>query len=546
MKSKSLSFVGVACAFVLVTVAQAETSTQVALEQLVSQLRVDGHIEIGASQVAAVEFIPEVYERRDYIPAWVSDASVDAVLEAIRNSYEQGLNPEDYHWQAIKELRRRVAAGAGSEAAAEMEILLTDAVVRLAYHANFGKVLPGELDPNWNFERRLHSPDPVSELGNVLGTTDVTSVISERTNAPVFYDWLCDALARYREIASGGGWPSIPSGPTLKPGMTSERIVPLRQRLQRTGDLADVQTGDPEVFDAALKRAVITFQKRHGLAPDGAVGQVTLAALNVPVEQRIDQIRVNLERIRWVYKELPEDYVIVDIAGFHVYLLQEDEIVWQARAQVGRPYRDTPVFRDSMRYLEFNPTWTVPQTILREDILPRLEHGPDYLAKRNMRILHHNGKPVDVSTIDWPSVAAGNFPYLLRQEPGPDNSLGRVKFMFPNKHAVYIHDTPSKSLFAHNERMFSSGCIRVERPFELAELLLDDPERWDQQGIQQLLDSRRTQRVNLKEPLPVLILYWTAEADADGRVHFRRDVYDRDAPVLDALEGEFRFVVPGA
>ena len=324
MKSKSLSFVGVACAFVLVTVAQAETSTQVALEQLVGQLRVDGHIEIGTSQVAAVEFIPEVYERRDYIPAWVSDASVDAVLEAIRNSYEQGLNPEDYHWQAIKELRRRVAAGAGSEAAAEMEILLTDAVVRLAYHANFGKVLPGELDPNWNFERRLHSPDPVSELGNVLGTTDVTSVISERTNAPVFYDWLCDALARYREIASGGGWPSIPSGPTLKPGMTSERIVPLRQRLQRTGDLADVQTGDPEVFDAALKRAVITFQKRHGLAPDGAVGQVTLAALNVPVEQRIDQIRVNLERIRWVYKELPEDYVIVDIAGFHVYLLQED------------------------------------------------------------------------------------------------------------------------------------------------------------------------------------------------------------------------------
>jgi len=546
MQSKSLSFVGVACALVLATLAQAETSTQVALERLVGQLRVDGHLEIGASQVAAVEFIPEVYERRDYIPAWVSDASVDAVLEAIRNSYDHGLDPEDYHWHAINELRIRIAAGAGSVAVAEMEILLTDAVVRLAYHASFGKVLPGELDPNWNFDRRLHSPDPVSELGDVLGTTDVTSVISERTNAPVFYDWLREALARYREIAAEGGWPSIPSGPTLKPGMTSERIVPLRQRLQRTGDLADVQADDPEVFDTTLKRAVTAFQKRHGLAPDGAVGQVTLAALNVPVEQRIDQIRVNLERFRWVYKELPEDYVIVDIAGFHVYLVQEDEIVWQARAQVGRPYRDTPVFRDSMRYLEFNPTWTVPQTILREDILPRLEHGPDYLAERNMRILHHNGTPVDVSTIDWPSVAAGKFPYILRQEPGPDNALGRVKFMFPNKHAVYIHDTPSKSLFAHNERMFSSGCIRVERPFELAELLLDDPERWDRQGIQQLLDSRRTQRVNLKEPLPVLILYWTAEADEEGRVHFRRDVYDRDAPLLDALEGEFQFVVPDA
>ena len=546
MQSRSLSFIGVACALLLATVVQAETSTQMALERLVGQLRVDGQLEIGASQVAAVEFIPEVYERRDYIPAWISVASVDAVLEAIRNSYEHGLDPEDYHWQAINELRSRVANGAGSEAVAEMEILLTDAVVRLAYHASFGKVLPGELDPNWNFDRRLHSPDPVAELGDVLGTTDVTSVIRERSNVPVFYDWLREALARYREIAAEGGWPSIPSGPTLKPRMTSERIVPLRQRLQRTGDLADAQTGDPEDFDEALKRAVTAFQKRHGLAPDGAVGPMTLAALNVPVEQRIDQIRVNLERIRWVYKELPEDYVIVDIAGFHLYLVQEDEIVWQARAQVGKPYRDTPVFRDSMRYLEFNPTWTVPPTILREDIMPRLKHGPDYLAERNMRILDHSGKPVDVSTIDWPSIAAGNFPYILRQEPGPNNALGRVKFMFPNKHAVYIHDTPSKSLFAHNERTFSSGCIRVERPFELAEVLLDDPERWDQQGIQQLLDSRRTQRVNLKEPLPVLILYWTAEANAEGRVHFRRDVYDRDAPVLDALEAEFQFVLPDA
>ncbi len=544
MPGKSLNIVGIACALVLATAVQAETSTQAALEHLVGQLRVEGHLEIGASQVAAVEFIPEVYERRDYIPAWVSDASVDAVLEAVRNSYEHGLDPEDYHWHAIKELRSRVAAGAGAEQAAELEILLTDAVVRLAYHASFGKVLPGELDPNWNFGRRLHTPDPVAELGKALGTTDVTSVIRERSNAPVIYDWLREALARYRVIEAEGGWPSIPSGPTLKLGMMSERIARLRLRLQHTGDLADKQIDDPAVFDAALKRAVIAFQNRHGLAPDGAVGPATLAALNVPVEQRIDQIRVNLERIRWVYRELPEDYVIVDIAGFHVYLVQANEFVWQARAQVGKPYRDTPVFRDSIRYLEFNPTWTVPPTILREDILPRLKRDPGYLAERNMQVLNFNRKPVDASTIDWHSVSADNFPYLLRQGPGPDNALGRVKFMFPNAHAIYIHDTPSKSLFARSERAFSSGCIRVEQPFELAELLLDDPVRWDQQGIQQVLDSRRTQRVNLKEPLPVLILYWTAEADADGRVHFRKDVYGRDEHVLEALDGEFRFVAP--
>jgi murein L,D-transpeptidase YcbB/YkuD len=540
----SIRVFNLAFALLLATAAHADTSSQAALEHLVGQLRADGSLEIGESQIAAVKLIPDVYERRGYTPAWVSDASVEAVLEAIRYSYEQGLDPEDYHRQAIKELRSRVAAGAGPEATAELEILLTDAVVRLAYHASFGKVVPGELDPNWNFDRRLHSPDPVAELGNVLGTTDLRSAIREHFNAPVFYDWLGDALAHYRQIAAEGGWPSVPSGPTLKSGMVDERTVSLRQRLQSTGDLADVPSDDPVVFDAALKRAVITFQKRHGLVPDGAVGPTTLAALNVPVEQRIDQIRVNLERIRWVYRELPADYVIVDIAGFHVYLVQAGEIVWQARAQVGKPYRDTPVFRDSMKYLEFNPTWTVPPTILREDILPRLKRDPGYLDERNMQVLSFSRKPVDASTIDWHSVSADHFPYLLRQGPGPDNALGRVKFMFPNAHAIYIHDTPSKSLFARSERAFSSGCIRVERPFELAELVLNDPERWDQQGIQQLLDSRRTQRVNLKEPLPVLILYWTAEVDADGRVHFRKDVYGRDERVLDALDGDFRFVAP--
>lgn len=533
-----------AFALLFATAAHAATSTQAALEYLVEQLHADGSLEIGESRVAAVKLIPDVYQRRGYTPAWVTDASVEAVLEAIRYSYDQGLDPEDYHWQAIRDLRSRVAAGAGPEAAAELEILLTDAVVRLAYHASFGKVVPGELDPNWNFDRRLHSPDPAAELGNILGTTDLRSAIREHFNAPVIYERLSEALARYRQIAAEGGWPTIPSGPTLKLDMTDERVVPLRQRLQRSGDLADTPSGEPEVFDAALKQAVITFQQRHGLAPDGAVGTSTLAALNVTVEQRIDQIRVNLERIRWVYRELPPDYVIVDIAGFQVFLVQDGEFVWEARAQVGKPYRDTPVFRDSIRYLEFNPTWTVPPTILREDILPKLKRDPGYLARRNMQVLNFSRQPVDASTIDWQTVSADHIPYLLRQGPGPDNALGRVKFMFPNAHAIYIHDTPSKSLFASSERAFSSGCIRVERPFELAELVLDDPERWDQQGIQQVLDSLRTQRVNLKQPLPVLILYWTAEADAQGRVHFRKDVYGRDARVLEALDGDFRFVSP--
>jgi len=284
------------------------------------------------------------------------------------------------------------------------------------------------------------------------------------------------------------------------------------------------------------------FQARHGIDADGKVGPGTLEELNIPVETRINQLRASLERMRWVFRDLPDRYLIVDIAGFHAYLINEGNQIWETRVQVGKPYHATPIFKDSMRYIDFNPTWTIPPGILQKETLPAIRKDPSYLSRNNMSVVTTSGKIVDPSTIDWATTTKG-FPYMIRQEPGPRNALGRVKFMFPNQYMVYLHDTPSKGLFARTERAFSHGCIRTQNPFDLAELLLDD-QGWDRAKIDQVIESRRTTRINLSEPLTVMLLYWTAEADDNGTVYFRKDVYNRDAAIIEGLDEPFRVSLP--
>ncbi|MGD8441352.1 MAG: L,D-transpeptidase family protein, partial [Holophagae bacterium] len=289
--------------------------------------------------------------------------------------------------------------------------------------------------------------------------------------------------------------------------------------------------------------AVRSFQIRHGIDPDGKVGPRTVEELNVPVEARIDQLRASLERMRWVFRDLPEDFIVVDIAGFAAHLFRNREEVWKTRVQVGKPYHATPIFKDEMRYIEFNPTWTIPPGILRNETLPAIRKDPEFLALNDMTVVTSSGAVVDPSTIDWAATATGGFPYMIRQEPGPKNALGRVKFMFPNQYMVYLHDTPSKGLFARFERAFSHGCIRTENPLELAELLLAD-QGWDRRRIDEVIESRRTTRVDLFEPITVMLLYWTAEVGEGGTVFFRKDIYNRDAAVIAGLAEPYRFSLP--
>jgi murein L,D-transpeptidase YcbB/YkuD len=516
------------------------------LSSRIEELSLNQGVQVRGADVAAVRLIPRFYEERDFELAWTRQENIDTLVRLVANTTEHGLTPEDYHSSALRGLLEEVRSTPDPDPSllVDLDILLTDSLIRLAYHYNFGKVVPGDLDPNWNFSRQLQHEDPVQILGAAIASESLEEFLKETIPEPYFYSRLREALSRYREIQRTGGWPTVPPGATLRLGDRNERVAVLRDRLRITGDLEEPEVSEPNLFDESVEAGVKAFQTRHSLDVDGAVGPKTLAALNVPVEARLDQIRVNMERIRWVYRDLPPDFVLTDIAGFHVYLVRGGEIVWDARAQVGKPYRKTPVFRDTMNHLVFNPTWTVPPTILRKDILPKVQQDPNYLRRKNISVLDRNGKVLDIDSIDWASLSPGRFPYILRQEPGPNNALGRVKFMFPNAFMVYLHDTPSKTLFGRTQRAFSSGCIRVERPFEFAELLLNDPQKWNQAAIQQVLETQQTRTVMLEDPLPVLLLYWTAEMDETGRVHFREDIYGRDERILKALDGEFVFRAP--
>jgi murein L,D-transpeptidase YcbB/YkuD len=348
------------------------------------------------------------------------------------------------------------------------------------------------------------------------------------------YERFKTALADYRAIEANGGWPSVPAGPTLQPGAVDERVPTLAARLAVTGDLPAAAAPYGTLYDEPLAAAVRRFQGRHGLAADAAVGPATLAALNVPVATRVEQLRVSLERARWVFYDPDSEFLVVNVAGFQLYHVRRGEILWRTRVQVGQPFRQTPIFRAEMTYLVVNPTWTVPPTVFRNDILPAVRRNPAYLASRNIDVFDARGAAVDPGTVDW---SGRNPPYRLVQRPGPDNALGRIKFMFPNEHAVYLHDTPSRDLFSRDSRAFSSGCIRVENPLELAEQLLGERGR---ARLEARIASGRTETVFLDNPMTVMLLYWTAEVDAGGRVSFFPDVYQRDASVLAALAEPFQ------
>jgi murein L,D-transpeptidase YcbB/YkuD len=506
----------------------------------IEHLRETGQLSIGEIDIAAGSALAEFYERRNFTPAWTNPDQVGELLQMVLTSRDDGLNPEDYHAQALERAYRALEEGTEPtpRQLAAIELLFSDSLLRLVYHQLFGRVDPASLDPRWNFNARPLGPDPLQNMQKAIDSASLSEFAETVYARGPLYKRSRESLRNHRRIQSNGGWPSIPAGATLKEGMTDDRVTTIARRLAITGDLGDAVTAGNNVYSGALADGVKAFQSRHGLEPDGAIGPATLEALNVPVEARIDQLRINLERARWVMDGISDDFIIVNIAGYRAYLVNDGKVTWDTKVQVGKPYHQTPVFRDEMTYVVMNPTWTVPYSIATKEMLPRIQRDPDYFKTRTFDVKNRAGENVDPNTIDWSQLSRGNFPYTFVQRPGPANALGRIKFIFPNEHAVYLHDTPSKSLFGRSERAFSHGCIRTQNPFDLAERLLASA-GWDRARIDAQIESKETKTVHLPEPLPVLLLYWTADIGPNGESWFFKDIYERDQRVLDALEAPF-------
>lgn len=512
------------------------------MQSRIEALRIDGDRSSIAAGIAAPRTVAEIYERNDFRPLWIDKDSVRQLMGQITAARHEGLDPGDYHHRALR--RMEVIPPVSGARRIERELLLTDAMVRLGYHFRFGKADPVLLDPNWNYSRRLNGIDPAEQILEAVRSGRVESVLRAQLPDNPFYAGLRDALQRYRSIMERNGWPVVPEGPALRPGERDIRTPLLRRRLFVSGDLEDETTVAPELIDDNLESAIRHFQARHGLEVDGIAGRETLQVMNVPASERVDQIRVNMDRVRWVFHDVPESYLLVDIAGFRARLVEDGRVVWESRAQVGRPFRMTPVFRAEMSYVVLNPTWTVPPRIFEEDILPEVRGDVGYLDRNDLRVIDGRGREVDPRKLDWSRVTPDNFRFLLRQAPGPKNALGRIKFMFPNRHMVYLHDTPSRDLFGRSRRAFSSGCIRIEKPRDLAEILLGPDPEWDREGIVREIETGETRTVVLPESVPVLLVYYTADVRDDGAIQFRRDLYDRDAHVLRVLDSDGTFALP--
>ncbi len=501
---------------------------------------------VAGEPVYAEAAIPAFYLKRLYRPAWSNDGrlttNVNEMAQAIAAAEADALVPAHYHQRAIEELlaaltEDELAMGQRVSLLADLDLLLSDAFLVLASHYQQGRINPETIDPEWRARRGGGDPLPV--LMAALESGRIRQSLRQLLPQASEYAGLRTALLDYRDLLLRGGWPQVPAGPKLARGERSPRVPLLRRRLAASGDLPAGSDLEGEQFDQPVAEGVLRFQRRHGLNPDGTVGKDTLAALNVPLAERIRQLQINLERWRWLPRDLGERHILVNIAAFHAELVEQGAPVFDMRVVVGKPYRRTPVFSATMTYLVLNPYWQVPQRNAVEDILPQVKKDRAYLQKLGLRVFRgwgSEGVEVDPATVDWARLGKKSFPYNLRQEPGPLNALGRVKFMLPNIHDVYLHDTPARELFLKDSRTFSSGCIRLEKPLELASRLLQGTPLGESAALSAALVQPGPRTVRLPRPLPVHLLYWTAWVDGDGLLQLRQDIYGRDALLGQALD----------
>lgn len=457
------------------------------------------------------------------------------LLDTLRRADTHGLVPVDYALDQLEPLEARIDEGSVDETQlADFDVLMTASFFRYASDVSTGRVHPEEVRGEWH--ANASTLDLVDSLNRVLEGEDLAAVLESLPPPHAGYARLLEALKTLRDIETQGGWPVVSNGPKLEPGVSGPRVVALRRRLAESG-APETTAGMLDRFDPALAESVRGFQERHGIEADGKVGDDTLAELNVPVGQRIRQVELNLERWRWIPRGLGDSCVVVNIPGFGLELIRDGAPVWRTRIVVGKAYTPTPVFSDRIVGVVINPPWNVPESIAVGEYLPELRQDPRALDRLGLRLLEGSGdeaREVDPATIDWSDVDEERFPYRLRQDPGPENALGRLKFELTNDFQIYLHDTPAGHLFGRTDRGLSHGCIRVERPLELAEQILGDSAL---ESFREALDQAEELRLPVEPPMPVHVLYWTAWVDEAGLLHFGPDVYGIDEAQTAAAGG---------
>jgi len=473
----------------------------------------------------------QFYKQRDFKPAWdiesVRSRQAWQLIDVLRAADTHGLKPNDYEVYAIaRDLGGDIAS---AQFAAKLDIRLTTAYLTYARHMLRGRVTPADMPRNWEVDLRYRNL--VTLLDSALANENIAQSLQTLVPPHQDYEHLRTALKRYRDIRNSGDFVQIPSGALLRRGDIDSRIRLLKQRLISSGDLVPQTNDKSKLFDEVLEQALRRFQRRHGLEVDGILGPKTLQALNVSLASRIRQIELNLERLRWLPQDLGDRHIRINIAAYELGVVEKRNRIMSMRVIVGERFHQTPIFSRDMTYIAFSPYWNIPASIAINEMLPKIKNDPEYFKRENILVYagwNDKERKVDPQDIDWSQYSLKEFPFHLRQQPGPSNALGLVKFMLPNPYAIYLHDTPARQLFTRSARSFSHGCIRLEKPFVLAKYLLRNLPEWGEERRTLVAASGVETNVQLPKPIPVHLMYLTAWADSNGRVHFRDDVYERD------------------
>jgi murein L,D-transpeptidase YcbB/YkuD len=470
------------------------------------------------------------YQDRGFTPVWTDQGKViplaSKLLGKLLHADEEGLNPAVYRTAEIKRLIDQ--KDKNNEVLQNIDILLSTELCRYTADVGHGFTRRQKDELGWFVKQK-----PV-KYDSVLNVT-----IADKGTGDVFlklepphpeYASLKTMLASYRELADKGGWPTL-QAVKLKLGDVSDDVIKLRERLSVTGDFRTSPSSfyNPRIFDRGVELSVRSFQTRNGLDPTGVVDAKTLEALNMPIAERISQVRVNMERWRLV-PPFGQRYLVVNVPEFKLHVFDNGQEAFQMRVVVGKEYKSTPVFNDNLQYIVFSPYWNIPKSITEEEVLPAWHRNPDFLVKNHMEVVKgYSTPPVIVNPwqVPWSHIDDDDFDYRIRQRPGDKNPLGLIKFIFPNNHNVYLHDTPADFLFNKVQRAYSHGCIRLEYPVKLAQFLLQDKPEWDEDAIKKAMNKGEEQYIHV-DPTPVFILYFTTWLDADGKIQIRNDLYGLD------------------